>query len=257
MYKRLFKYPDHETYESKRPIRKYGLALCENVGDIHYGEIPYDSRIQYLESTGTEYIDLNYHPRGNDIFEIKVRSTTISFYYNTQGSNYPLWNPFFGVQQSGTVKCYGTYVRSKSNNDYLLYYYNQISGNAVYVNYKPALTSQTVLNWFIYTFNKNAVTRTDMNGTTTNLTASGTNNGNDTQLPLSMWLFGVNDSTVSTGKTSKLQIEYFKVKDKNQNPIFNLVPVRIGTIGYMYDKISKQLFGNSGTGTFTLGPDIH
>ena len=33
------------------------------------------------------------------------------------------------------------------------------------------------------------------------------------------------------------------------------IPVRIGTTGYMYDKVSKQLFGNSGRGAFYLGPD--
>lgn len=39
-------------------------------------------------------------------------------------------------------------------------------------------------------------------------------------------------------------------------PYFDLIPVRIGNTGYMYDKVSGQLFGNSGTGDFILGPDI-
>ena len=37
----------------------------------------------------------------------------------------------------------------------------------------------------------------------------------------------------------------------------DFVPVRVGTTGYMYDKVSGQLFGNSGTGNFILGPDIN
>lgn len=36
----------------------------------------------------------------------------------------------------------------------------------------------------------------------------------------------------------------------------NLLPVRIGNTGYMYDTVSGQLFGNTGTGDFILGPDI-
>lgn len=39
-------------------------------------------------------------------------------------------------------------------------------------------------------------------------------------------------------------------------PYFDLIPVRIGNTGYMYDKVSGQLFGNSGNGDFILGPDI-
>lgn len=35
----------------------------------------------------------------------------------------------------------------------------------------------------------------------------------------------------------------------------DLVPIRVGQVGYMYDKVSGQLFGNSGTGNFILGPD--
>ena len=37
----------------------------------------------------------------------------------------------------------------------------------------------------------------------------------------------------------------------------DLVPVRIGSTGYMYDKVSGNLFGNSGTGSFILGPDVN
>ena len=37
--------------------------------------------------------------------------------------------------------------------------------------------------------------------------------------------------------------------------IRDFIPVRKGHVGYMYDKVSKRLFGNSGTGSFILGPD--
>lgn len=36
----------------------------------------------------------------------------------------------------------------------------------------------------------------------------------------------------------------------------DFIPVRVGTTGYMYDKVSGQLFGNAGTGDFILGNDI-
>lgn len=39
------------------------------------------------------------------------------------------------------------------------------------------------------------------------------------------------------------------------NFICDLIPVRVGTTGYMYDKVSGALFGNNGTGAFIVGPD--
>lgn len=35
----------------------------------------------------------------------------------------------------------------------------------------------------------------------------------------------------------------------------DFIPVRVGQVGYMYDRVSGQLFGNQGTGNFVLGPD--
>lgn len=36
----------------------------------------------------------------------------------------------------------------------------------------------------------------------------------------------------------------------------NLIAVRIGDEGFLYDTLSDSLYGNSGTGSFVLGPDI-
>ena len=38
--------------------------------------------------------------------------------------------------------------------------------------------------------------------------------------------------------------------------VLDMIPVRVGQVGYMYDRVSKTLFGNSGTGSFTLRPDV-
>ena len=36
----------------------------------------------------------------------------------------------------------------------------------------------------------------------------------------------------------------------------DLIPVRVGTVGYLYDRVSGKLFGNAGTGDFVVGPDV-
>ena len=41
----------------------------------------------------------------------------------------------------------------------------------------------------------------------------------------------------------------------NHVSIFDFIPVRVGDIGYLYDRMSGQLFGNQGTGAFIIGPD--
>lgn len=51
------------------------------------------------------------------------------------------------------------------------------------------------------------------------------------------------------------RIFYFRL-DKAGKKVFDLVPVRKGDEGLMYDRVSGKLFGNSGTGKFILGPDI-
>ena len=50
------------------------------------------------------------------------------------------------------------------------------------------------------------------------------------------------------------KIYYCKIFDNNDNLVFDGVPVRKNGIGYMYDKVTKRLFGNNGTGNFILGP---
>lgn len=55
---------------------------------------------------------------------------------------------------------------------------------------------------------------------------------------------------------SKVTIYYLKIYG-NEELIADFIPVRIGQVGYMYDKVSGQLFGNSGTGDFILGPDVN
>lgn len=42
----------------------------------------------------------------------------------------------------------------------------------------------------------------------------------------------------------------------NDTLVRDFIPVRVGNIGYMYDNVSKKLFGNSGQGNFILGDDI-
>ena len=57
-------------------------------------------------------------------------------------------------------------------------------------------------------------------------------------------------------RTSKSRIHYFRVYSFDDGLILDFIPVRVGDIGFMYDRISGKLYGNSfSSGNFILGPD--
>jgi hypothetical protein len=64
----------------------------------------------------------------------------------------------------------------------------------------------------------------------------------------------------SSGKVdciSAVTIYWMKIYSPDKTELlFDLIPVRKGNVGYMYDRVSGQLFGNAGTGEFVLGSDI-
>ena len=43
--------------------------------------------------------------------------------------------------------------------------------------------------------------------------------------------------------------------EKSGVVVIDAIPVRVGSVGYMFDRVSGQLFGNAGTGDFIIGPD--
>lgn len=53
----------------------------------------------------------------------------------------------------------------------------------------------------------------------------------------------------------KERIYSSRLYDYSNRICLDYIPVRVGTTGYLYDKVSGQLFGNAGTGNFILGND--
>lgn len=71
-----------------------------------------------------------------------------------------------------------------------------------------------------------------------------------------------NDSTsaIIIGGMTSTNYTYFKLYsfriDKAGVTELDLIPVRVGAEGFMYDRVSGRLFGNAGTGRFIVGPDV-
>lgn len=61
--------------------------------------------------------------------------------------------------------------------------------------------------------------------------------------------------TIAGSPIFKGKILIFQLWDSNDDLVFDGIPVRVGQVGYIYDRVSGELFGNTGTGSFLVGPD--
>ena len=190
----------------------------------------YDAEIEYLESIGTQYIDCLVNGNNNSTVEV-------DFAYNG--------NSVTGLFGAGKIS--GATV----NNSFYIY---TISSNIVQIGYNKAF-----VNFSNYYPNTRSVIRLERNALYKNGTKLGDIGTNtDFTTATSILLFSAHvgadgqsvDSRMFTGK-----IYYCKIWD-NEILVRDFIPVRAGETGYMYDKVSGELFGNVGTGEFILGPDV-
>ena len=86
----------------------------------------------------------------------------------------------------------------------------------------------------------------------------------DDYLPNYMMLVGAGSMSIDGTPKDAAQsgeARWYGVKfyEAGLNLILDLKPVRVGigdnAVGYMYDSVTNQLFGNAGTGAFVIGPD--
>jgi hypothetical protein len=90
----------------------------------------------------------------------------------------------------------------------------------------------------------------------------GDNQNMATRGHASLATYASNSGFMIFGCASKGAMQYY-VNEKiyrfkmevNKTLVRDFIPVRVGQVGYMYDKISGQLFSNAGTGNFILGAD--
>lgn len=99
----------------------------------------------------------------------------------------------------------------------------------------------------------------DCNLSSITITALGTNTTNTMQVTnaecqpfTSTWrLFYVIDTNLGP----ELRFYYLKIW-KSGVLVRDFIPMRVWNTGYLYDRVTKKLFANKGTGAFVLGPDI-
>ena len=205
--------------------------LIQRRGMMAGKALPYDAEVEYLQSSGNCYIDTGITAGNTLQIELKM------LHRNTQ--NNTSYGFFFGSRVANNNKQYGlleTYIGNYR-------YGNSQSSSYVMQNDTIVLFTNTdqVNNMKVYDDNNVLLTTLSTN---TSIFDNGLKAG----------LFGCNTSgTYNYG--SSITIYSLKMY-KSSTLVRDFIPVRVGTVGYMYDRVSVQLFGNMGTGNFILGPDI-
>lgn len=187
---------------------------------------PYDAEIEYLESSGTQYITIpGYIPTDYD----NTFETKITFLGHTTNSQWRHWFSAYTNESSNTYRI----VRNSNSDSFVLVYNGSIAGGG---GTSIAVSIGTTYDIKLYPtyvlFNNTHITLSTSRG--------NQNTGN-------LRLFSTE---------TKLRFYNFKYT-KGDSIILDMIPVRVGQVGYMYDKVSGQLFGNSGTGNFILGNDVN
>ena len=179
--------------------------------------LPYDAEVEYLESTGTQWIDTGYVISASDRIVVQAYFQT-----NDNTGNRLL----LGV---GNPRLWITSGLCRFNGE-----------NSASINNLRKLGAWNSIS-------------IDKDYCTCNGTAVPMSEGTFLDNSLSLWLFGANAASESLSKTNG-RISSCKIYHSGVL-VRDYIPVRVGMVGYMYDRVSGQLFGNQGTGDFIIGPD--
>lgn len=203
---------------------------CMDLADyIMYGEEPY-TELEYIQSTGTQYINTNISPNSSQRIEMTFVLDAVVRYEG-------LW----GVTNNGAPTRGNVYGNYGSSNFFVIKHrtiYNK--GETLEV------TIDTGTKYVLEVdYSTKQVYRDGL------LVGSYTDNLSSTSKPI--YVLQRTDSDVSS---SKAKLYGFKIYTNNVLTM-NLIPVkRISDNAVcMYDKVSNEFFTNAGTGVFTAGPE--
>lgn len=184
------------------------------------------TELEYIESTGTQYIDTGFKPAGNTrvLIDIDILSTT------------PSVAGIFGARDASNT----------SLNSFVLW---KISQTAFRSDYNTVSTNLDVTPTGRYLIDKNK-----------NVTIIGdvtqTFDAASFQSTHSLILFSVDNNGTVDSRYAHARIYSCKIYDSN-NLVRDLIPAEnsSGIVG-LYDAVNMVFYTNNGTGTFTSGPEV-
>lgn len=189
--------------------------------------LPYDAEIEYLQSSGNQWIEIEsvkYNASNSYRIECGVMNLTTAQTYNgwDAGGAFGFMGSKFTNGNGGTFGPISVDI------------YADIT-----LTINSGSSSQSNMTVIV---NSNSYSSSRPHG------SLGTYASNKGYHLFAM--YSINSIRYNTSE----RIYYCKLY-KNDSLVCDYIPVRVGTIGYLYDKVSGQLFGNAGAGAFILGPD--
>lgn len=183
------------------------------------------TELEYIESTGTQYVDTLFKPNNNTRVVMDVELPV-------QGS-YP--KGLFGVRDA----------TSGNKNSFLMWVYNQ-SFNTGFATVGKAISLTTSGR---FTVDKNK-TANIINGTTYSADTASTFQSSYSLLLLALMNSNGVDSRMVSGKLYSCQIY------DNGTLVRDYIPAKTieGEVG-LYDRVFKEFYRNAGTGAFIAGPE--
>ena len=229
----------HVSVDGKTIADNVTMIVDGDVGTVEPKPLPYDAAIEYLESTGTQYIDTGIQLTSSVGYMID--GTLLS----TSTESFPI---LIGVQDDNDTwyyEMYGSSVHSsepklvnegwESTDVYSVTGYtdtrtiatfNYLGDGLVTIDPSESASSSSSIDWSTFV----------EHGINICIFAAGSDNQQG-------YIYNSNSRVYSC-----------QISDGNKL-VRDFIPVRKGDVGYLYDKISRTLFGVQGTGSFVLGPD--
>jgi len=178
--------------------------------------------VDYIESTGTQYIDTGRKPDSNTEFELSMAITDVSANHAIMGAR-----------------------TTSSSGRYNIFYYQQ----DIRWDYEAATTFTDI------SYTNNAIINITKNGNQTtiqtgNTTKTITDSTTEFSTPYNMYLFTLNSQGALDDRYAKMRVYYFKIY-QNDVLVRDFKPaLDENDVPCLYDTVTKQYFYNTGTGTF-------
>lgn len=197
------------------------------------------TRVEYLESTGTQYINTGYIPTNTT--GVQVRHTICA----NNGTD----NILFGCRQtSGNNRFWEDVDWGGADN--IGWGFNEYSNNLS--GYRCPLTSDMIGQTVISSFNFMNDRACKVNGVSYDPSVATKTLATITR---PIYLFAANNQG-NAGYFNACKI--FKAQiSEGSTLVCSFIPVRDeNNVGYMFDEVTGQLFGNAGSGSFGIGNDL-
>ena len=191
--------------------------------------LPYDAEVEYLEPTGTQWIDIPTNGVAGKYYSVEghITADTIAnkVFFDTNTLNQFLSRGYSSSSDSQTFT--STVGNSSTSGGWYVY-------TGVQTQFKVSTTGVTIYGVF-YPLSRSLTSNFSI-----------------------FRLFAKLSQTFNYAPMSQLKLHDLQIYS-DASLEHDFVPVRVGSganaVGYLYDRVSGELFGNAGSGAFIVGPD--